>query len=210
VHRDVKPANVLLADDGPRLIDFGISRAADATALTQAGMVLGSPGFMSPEQAEGGVVGPASDVFSLGAVLAFAASGQGPFGTGSTPALVYRVVHREPDVTGLPGPIRPLVERCLAKDPRQRPAPGELLAQLGVGQRATDWVPEPFTQAVTRHVPATVTVAQSPVTVAPSPAATAEAGRRPPRRAGAVRPARPAGRSRLPPGRCRRDRAAAG
>jgi eukaryotic-like serine/threonine-protein kinase len=184
VHRDVKPANVLLADDGPRLIDFGISRAADATALTQAGTVLGSPGFMSPEQAEGGAVGPASDVFSLGAVLAFAASGQGPFGTGSTPALVYRVVHSEPDVTGLPGPIRPLVERCLAKDPRQRPATGELLARLGGGQLATDWLPEPFTQVVTRYVPATVTVAQSSAAPAEAavPAPAAAPGRCPARR----------------------------
>jgi eukaryotic-like serine/threonine-protein kinase len=147
VHRDVKPSNVLLAADGPRLIDFGISRAAGASALTQTGMVIGSPGFMSPEQAEGGVVGPASDVFSLGAVLAFAAAGEGPFGAGSTPALVYRVVHSEPDVTRLPGPIRPLVERCLAKDPARRPAPAELLAGLG-GRRRGDWLPEPLTQVL--------------------------------------------------------------
>ena len=94
VHRDLKPSNVLLADDGPRVIDFGISRAAEASMLTQSGTVMGSPGFMSPEQADGREVGPASDVFSLGAVLAFAATGEGPFGTGSTPALIYRVVHQ--------------------------------------------------------------------------------------------------------------------
>jgi serine/threonine protein kinase len=86
VHRDLKPANVLLAEDGPRVIDFGISQAAEATALTHADLVIGSPGFMSPEQADGRPVGPASDVFSLGAVLAFAATGQGPFGSGSAPA----------------------------------------------------------------------------------------------------------------------------
>jgi len=84
VHRDLKPANVLLAQDGPRVIDFGISRAAEASALTHTGLVVGSPGFMSPEQAEGREVGPPSDIFSLGAVLAFAATGHGPFGTGST------------------------------------------------------------------------------------------------------------------------------
>ena len=94
VHRDLKPANVLLAEDGPRVIDFGISRAVEAaTGLTRTGLVVGSPGFMSPEQAEGGEVGPPSDIFSLGAVLVFAATGEGPFGVGSTPALVYRVVH---------------------------------------------------------------------------------------------------------------------
>jgi serine/threonine protein kinase len=90
IHRDLKPSNVLLAEDGPRVIDFGISRAAEATALTHADLVIGSPGFMSPEQAEGRETGPPSDVFSLGAVLAFAATGAGPFGTGSTAALVYR------------------------------------------------------------------------------------------------------------------------
>ena len=96
VHRDLKPSNVLLADDGPRVIDFGIPWAAEASMLTQSGTVTGSPGFMSPEQADGGEVGPASDVFSLGAVLAFAATGEGPFGTGSTPVLMILVVHREP------------------------------------------------------------------------------------------------------------------
>jgi eukaryotic-like serine/threonine-protein kinase len=117
VHRDLKPSKVLLAADGPRVIDFGISRAAEASMLTQSGTVMGSPGFMSPEQAEGGPVGPASDVFSLGEVLAFAATGQSPFGTGPTPALVYRVVHNEPDTAGLPASIRPLVQRCLAQGP---------------------------------------------------------------------------------------------
>ncbi len=128
VHRDLKPANVLLAADGPRLIDFGISRAAEASALTHTGLVVGSPGFMSPEQAEGREVGPASDVFSLGAVLAFAATGQGPFGSGSTPALVYRVVHNQPDLDLVPAGIRAVVERCLSKDPGARPTAAALLA----------------------------------------------------------------------------------
>ena len=100
VHRDLKPSNVLLAEDGPRVIDFGISRAVESTALTQAGLVIGSPGFMSPEQAAGYEVGPPSDIFSLGAVLAFAATGEDPFGTGTTAALLYRVVHEHPQ----PGP----------------------------------------------------------------------------------------------------------
>jgi hypothetical protein len=144
VHRDLKPANVLLAADGPRLIDFGISRAAEASALTHTGLVVGSPGFMSPEQAEGRDVGPASDVFSLGAVLAFAATGQGPFGSGSTPALVYRVVHNPPDLDLVPDEIRPLVERCLAKDPGVRPTAATLLA--GAAYPVQDWLPEPVTR----------------------------------------------------------------
>jgi len=143
VHRDLKPANVLLARDGPRVIDFGISRAAEiteTTALTQTGMVLGSPGFMSPEQAEGASVGPPSDVFSLGAVLTFAAAGEGPFGTGSTPQLLYRVVHGPPDIARLPREIRWLIERCLVKDPGLRPTTTDLIAALGAGRPAADWL----------------------------------------------------------------------
>ena len=121
VHRDLKPSNVLIAEDGPRVIDFGISRAAESTALTQAGLVIGSPGFMSPEQAIGHEVGQPSDIFSLGAVLAFAATGEGPFGAGTTAALLYRVVHGSPGLDQVPTEVRPLIERCLAKDPSQRP-----------------------------------------------------------------------------------------
>jgi len=153
VHRDLKPSNVLLAEDGPRVIDFGISRAAEASVLTQTGTVMGSPGFMSPEQAQGREVGPPSDVFSLGAVLTFAATGQGPFGTGATPALIYLVVHQPPDTTRLPTPIRPLVERCLAKDPDQRPATTDLLVALGNPQLTEDWLPAPLTEVLSRYAP---------------------------------------------------------
>jgi len=153
VHRDLKPSNVLLAEDGPRVIDFGISRAAEASVLTQTGTVMGSPGYMSPEQAEGRDVGPPSDVFSLGAVLTFAATGQGPFGTGATPAMIYRVVYQQPDTTRLPQPIRPLVERCLAKDPGQRPATTDLLAALGSAEPTEDWLPAPLTEVFSRYAP---------------------------------------------------------
>src|SRR6266700_6934898 len=132
VHRDLKPSNVLLADDGPRLIDFGISRSMETSALTQTGTVVGSPGFMSPEQTQGRDVGPPSDIFSLGAVLTFAATGEGPFGQGSTVALLYRVVSSEPNTAGLPGGLRALAEHCLAKDPRVRPTAAQLLAGLSV------------------------------------------------------------------------------
>jgi len=142
VHRDLKPSNVLLAEDGPRVIDFGISRAVEATSLTNTGLVIGSPGFMSPEQAEGGVIGPPSDMFSLGAVLAFAATGEGPFGSGSTAALVFRVVYGAPGLDQVPVQVRPLIERCLAKDPGDRPAATEFLAQIGPVELVPGWLPE--------------------------------------------------------------------
>ncbi|MFE5208109.1 serine/threonine-protein kinase [Streptomyces sp. NPDC056600] len=130
VHRDLKPSNVLLAADGPRVIDFGISTAAEASVITRTGVVIGTPGFMSPEQLTGEPVTAASDVFALGAVLAFAASGAGPFGTGSAQGLMYRVVHAEPDLAAVPDAVRGLVGRCLAKRPQDRPGVGELLAEL--------------------------------------------------------------------------------
>ena len=144
IHRDLKPSNVLLAEDGPRVIDFGISRAAEATALTHADLVIGSPGFMSPEQAEGRETGQPSDVFSFGAVLTFAATGNGPFGSGSTAALVYRVVHGPPDLHEVPAEVRPLAERCLAKDPSQRPTTAQLLAELDGADLAAGWLPAPI------------------------------------------------------------------
>jgi hypothetical protein len=141
VHRDLKPSNVLLAQDGPRVIDFGISRALEATTLTAGGGLMGSPGFLSPEQARSGQdVGQPSDVFSLGAVLVYAACGVGPYGTGPLAALLYRVVNEKPDLTGVPAELRPLITRCLAKDPADRPTTGELLAELG-GDVATGWLP---------------------------------------------------------------------
>ena len=142
VHRDLKPSNVLLGKDGPCVIDFGISRAAEATSVTRAGFVLGSPGFMSPEQAEGHEVGPASDIFSLGAVLAFAATGKPPFGTGSTAAIVYRIVYASAYLDGVPDEIRPMIARCLAKDPGQRPSASNLLAEVGAVRPMTGWLPE--------------------------------------------------------------------
>ena len=145
IHRDLKPSNVLLAPDGPRIIDFGIASAVDATSLTGANLMVGSPGFMSPEQAEGLPVGPASDMFSLAGVLTFAARGQGPFGTGDTAALLYRVVHGTPSLDQIPDKIRPLVSRCLSRDPRLRPTAAAFLGELtAVDPSAADltgWLP---------------------------------------------------------------------
>ena len=147
VHRDLKPSNVLIAEDGPRVIDFGISRAVESTVLTQAGLVIGSPGFMSPEQAAGYEVGPPTDIFSLGAVLAFATTGEGPFGTGTTVALLYRVVHGSPNLDRVPAEVRPLIERCMAKDPSQRPTADGLLAEVGALQPTANWLPESIIRA---------------------------------------------------------------
>jgi Protein kinase domain len=170
VHRDLKPSNVLVAADGPRVIDFGISRAAGATSLTLAGMVMGSPGFMSPEQAAGGLVGPASDVFALGTLLAFAATGQGPFGAGSMAALLYRVVYGEPSTDGLPARLRPLVERCLAKDPGERPSPAELRAELDAARPFGDWLPARVAGTLARFAAPEAALADQPAPVAASPA----------------------------------------
>lgn len=136
VHRDLKPGNVMLALDGPRVIDFGISRSLSDARLTASGTVMGTPAFMSPEQVEGEPAGPSADVFSLGAVVAFAASGMSPFGaTGASPAAVlYRVARAEPDLSELPGQLRGLVTACLARDPRQRPS---LVDVAAAGAQAT-------------------------------------------------------------------------
>lgn len=131
VHRDIKPSNILLAADGPRLIDFGIARAADATKITHTGMVVGTPAYMSPEQARGDESGPPGDVFSFAAVVVYAATGTGPFGTAAHPvAMLRRVMDDEPDLSRLPAALRPHLEPCFAKDPAARPSAAELVALL--------------------------------------------------------------------------------
>ncbi|SEC62916.1 protein kinase [Streptomyces sp. TLI_105] len=134
LHRDLKPANVLLAAAGPKLIDFGIAQAFEATALTSTGLVVGSPGFMSPEHLVGSrAVVPASDVFCLGAVLAFAASGRGPFHDDEMAAVIYRISRAEAELDGVPKELRPVVERCLRLDPDERPSAAEVAELLGGG-----------------------------------------------------------------------------
>jgi serine/threonine protein kinase len=147
VHGDLKPSNVLLAPDGPRVIDFGISQAAEAAPLARGGLVVGTPSFMSPEQATGRDVGPLSDVFSLGAVLAFAATGRKPFGTGTAAAVLERVVCGPPALEDSPPEVRPLIERCLAKDPGERPTAAALLADVTAAQAALEPSLRPAAQA---------------------------------------------------------------
>lgn len=142
VHRDLKPSNVLLAEDGPRVIDFGIARTLEAGSLTRTGLLVGSPGFMAPEQVDDGEITAATDVFALGAVLAYAATGSNPFGRGTPPALLYRVVHAEPDIQAVTDPgVRALVADCLAKAPGARPTPREILSWVGMGTGGAPMAP---------------------------------------------------------------------
>ncbi|MFJ3669502.1 serine/threonine-protein kinase [Streptomyces sp. NPDC090106] len=181
VHRDLKPSNVLLAADGPRVIDFGISLAADATSHTATGGTIGTPAFMAPEQASGGEVTAASDVFALGQTAAFAALGEPLYGDGPAVNLLYRIVHERPDLSLLPERLRPLFARCMAAEPAERATPAEVLAwcreQLGAdtGAGATVWreitgpepvVPEPVATPVPVHtVPPPVPVHTMPTQV---------------------------------------------
>ncbi|WLW53006.1 serine/threonine-protein kinase [Streptomyces sp. YU58] len=155
VHRDVKPSNVLLTLDGPLLIDFGIARATDGTAsLTSTGVSIGSPGYMSPEQILGKGVTGTADVFSYGAVLAYAATGEPPFRGDSSAALLYKVVHEQPELGALEGELREVVEQCLSKDPAARPTPSALAARLAPEGAAPlvagGWLPGALVEQVSR------------------------------------------------------------
>ncbi len=130
VHRDLKPSNILLSPKGPRIIDFGIAWATGASTLTHVGTAVGSPGFLAPEQVRGAAVTPATDVFSLGATLAYCSMGDSPFGHGSSEVMLYRVVHEEPQLQGVPDALAPLVRACLAKDPEERPSTLQLSLRL--------------------------------------------------------------------------------
>ena len=178
VHRDLKPSNVILAADGPKVIDFGIARVLDSVSLTRTGMTIGSVGYTAPEQVTG-QAGPAADIFAWAVTVAYAASGQPPFGIGATDAVMYRILHGQPDLGAVPAALRPVMEAALAKEPGDRPAAHEILNQL------TAWPPAPASPPVAPAVlsPPTATQAPSamqapPVTQAPQRPAP---GRRPER-----------------------------
>jgi serine/threonine protein kinase len=174
IHRDLKPSNVIMAEDGPRIIDFGIAKGAGATALTGSSAVIGTLRYMSPEQLQGHELTPQSDVFALGTVLAFAATGRDPFEAPTMPAVITRILTGPPGLDPLAGELRGIIAGCLAKDPATRPAPGGLLAR--------------FTGHGT-HDP-TVTAAPAPVPAAdPVPAAVPFPGHRPDETGGPARAA---------------------
>ncbi|GAA3249844.1 hypothetical protein GCM10017691_61180 [Pseudonocardia petroleophila] len=169
IHRDLKPGNVLLTDDGPRVIDFGIAHALhDSAPLTRTGAVIGSPGYLSPEQLDDLPLTPASDVFALGAVLAYAAGGQAPFGTGTPQAMLYRVVAADPDLTPVPPALRPLLAACLAKHPAQRPTIAQLREAMGRLEPTHTWLPP----ALHAMVADQATAARRLAGLAPAPPAT--------------------------------------
>ena len=173
VHRDLKPGNILIAVDGPRVIDFGISRALQGagTVLTAVRTTMGTPAYMSPEQAEGRKIGPSSDVYSLGSVIAYAATGTAPFDADNVFSIAYRVVHAEPDLSGVPPELRGLVAGCLVKDPAARPSLAQLMDAVVAGSSSLPAVapgkfwPDPVDALVAS--PAAVPVPGSGETTAP-------------------------------------------
>lgn len=176
VHRDLKPANVLLASDGPRVIDFGIARAAETTALTGTGVSVGTPAFMAPEQAAAGTVGPATDIFALGQIAAFAAIGSPAYGEGSSHAVLYRIVHEDPDLSRVPAELLPLVTRCLTRDPDGRPSLTEIIElchQISPEplRQGEDWLPQSVAGSITERLrlPEPAKTPPPQPTVAPTP-----------------------------------------
>ncbi|MDT0319965.1 serine/threonine-protein kinase [Streptomyces millisiae] len=194
VHRDLKPSNVLATVDGPRVIDFGIARAVGGSVLTRTGTVIGSPGYMSPEQVRGDTLGPASDVFSLGATLTHAATGAGPYDTedGAAHALMYRVINEPPNLGQLAGPLRELVTACLAKNPGERPTPHEIAAAAAAHRTSGPWLPANLIDQLLRdtvqllsieepaRAPAADTPPPAPSTPPPTPTPTPTAPDAPP------------------------------
>ncbi|MEU6985671.1 protein kinase [Streptomyces sp. NPDC046324] len=197
VHRDLKPSNVLLALDGPRVIDFGVARAVDATALTHSGSAVGTPAFMAPEQALGGEITGAADVFALGQITAFAATGVGAFGDGPSHGVLYRIVHEAPRLGDVPDELAELVAGCLHKEAARRWTPADVIRLCAAAdperglRRSESWLPASVAGQLARHA------ADAP---APPPAAEDTMALRMPRQGGPGPLPATGGASALPPG----------
>ncbi|MCQ8193025.1 WD40 repeat domain-containing serine/threonine protein kinase [Streptomyces rugosispiralis] len=150
IHRDLKPSNIILTAEGPKVIDFGIARAADVTAVTATGMRTGTPAYMAPEYIRGQDVTEAGDVFALGVIASFAATGRLAFGGGSDHSVIYRILEQDPDLDGCPEPLRAIAARCLEKDPARRPTPAQVIEQCG--RADTTGVADAVADAHTRTV----------------------------------------------------------
>ena len=202
VHRDLKPSNVLLTGSGPKVIDFGIAQAMDATALTKPGVTIGSTGFTAPEQITGGRAGPAADIFAWGVTIAYAASGQPPFGTGPPESIIYRILRAAPDLITVPAELRPLVAAALAKEPANRPGARDLLDKLTRTSAqpvqatqtilAQNWRPAaPGPPAGASHPAEPARPVRSPLPAEPAPAAGSPRPAEPAPAAGSPRAAEP-------------------
>ena len=161
MHRDLKPSNIILTDAGPKVIDFGIARRQDTTAMTQTGMMVGSIGFMAPEQISGHP-GPAADIFAWGVTVGYAASGRSPFGAGNTHSILYRIMYGEADIAAVPDSVRPLVEAALAKDPQGRPTAQQLFDRLTSAARRTERINDTPTQVISPQIWQTGLYSRSP------------------------------------------------
>ena len=186
MHRDLKPSNIILTDAGPKVIDFGIARRQDTTAMTKTGMMIGSMGFMAPEQISGRP-GPEADIFAWGVTVAYAATGRSPFGAGNTHSILYRIMYGDPDIAAVPDSLLPLVEAALAKEPQRRPTARQLLDRLTSAARRTEDVNEAPTQVILART------WQSGSHSSPAPASRpGEANHVPPRQPASSPPAPPA------------------
>ncbi|WP_345025878.1 serine/threonine-protein kinase, partial [Streptomyces sedi] len=175
IHRDLKPSNVMVTLDGPKVIDFGVAKAADASVATRTGSVIGSPGFMAPEQVRADPLTPAADLFGLGAVLVHAATGTAPFSGGGVPAhvVLYRVLHEQPELGAMDGPLRELAARCLARDPAARPTVDEVSRLAAAHADATpasgSWLPGGLAARLGREAARLLELESATPTARPAP-----------------------------------------
>ena len=207
MHRDLKPSNIILTDAGPKVIDFGIARRQGTTGMTKTGMMVGSMGFMAPEQISGHP-GPAADIFAWGVTVVYAATGRSPFGTGNAHSILYRIMYGDPDVAAVPDSLRPLVAAALARDPQSRPTAQQLLDRLTSTSRPAERNADAPTQVISPPTWQTGLYSRPPadrpgeLTAEPPTAESPSPGTPPPEAAPPVAPApEPPGTRKVPVGR---------